>query len=321
MLPEDIKVNFGIPVGTSLLSLARLVRIFMVFNVKNGVISCLVGSGFMLFGTWWLRPDFIESQEKAFVFLLGILTFSIISGVLFTRFVVIPNIPDPPTPTPVITPIPSPIPKFTPNGSDVVSQERQQLRFRSIEADSYQITNFLKRYLQYLDEERIVITQPFSIQAGEVTVGEFRKYVNETNANVGARWKEDKNGTPYPAERPVENVSWQEAANYAKWLSRKTKWDLRLPTLRQWAAACVKYAEEYPNTNGDQPIRLRNEIDHLLGNLREWSAERCKAGSYYLLGENYMTDSTAPNVIGKSNCAKANSRWMGVGVRLVRIDR
>ena len=183
----------------------------------------------------------------------------------------------------------------------------------------------------------IVIEQPFAIQAGEVTVGEFRSYADSLDearrAQLGTWWEQDQDGTPYSDDRPVENISWQEAVAYAEWLSKKTGQNFRLPTVQQWAAACVKYGrEERPvlNRADNQPIStLRGkEIDHLLGNLREWSSDFCRKETdkkgrtysrYRLLGENYMTDPTDSEVIGTGHCAREDEQWAGVGFRLVRI--
>jgi hypothetical protein len=133
----------------------------------------------------------------------------------------------------------------------------------------------------------------------------------------------DRAETPYPDNRPVENVSRQEAVEYAQWLSEKTGWDLRLPTMSQWVAACIKYAEDRPvlTTSTNQPVlKVRGDIDHLLGNLREWSSDICKNGKYRLLGENYMTDISDPDVIGRGYCVAETDKWTGVGFRLVKIE-
>ncbi len=207
---------------------------------------------------------------------------------------------------------------------------QQKLVLQSVPAEEYQFSDYLKRYLGYLETDSIKIDKAFEIQAGEVTVAEFRRYV-ETLDEAGkqtleTRWEKDSEGKLYADNRPVENISWQEAADYAKWLSEKTKWNLQLPTQQQWAAACVKHPDPQPvlGRNDDKPneplvvFRKGRDIDHLLGNLREWSADSCGDGKYSLLGENYMTDPTDPDAVGQANCAK-DGKWAGVGFRLVKI--
>lgn len=200
--------------------------------------------------------------------------------------------------------------------------------FLPVSAGTYAITPYLRRYLQFLDMKAVDIEQPFAIQAREVTVGDFRRYADslseDERAALGTRWLLDSDGKPYPDERPIDNVTWQEAAAYAAWLSAQSGQEFRLPTVAQWAAACVQYAgEERPvvNTNDFQPVStLRGKtIDHLLGNLREWSADPCDAGMYQALGENYMTDLSQPDQLGKRHCIQQNERWNGIGLRLVQI--
>lgn len=209
---------------------------------------------------------------------------------------------------------------------------QQDIPLQPVEAETFQFTDYLNRYLGYLGSDSISITEPFTIQAAEVTVGEFREYVDsldeEAKAAIGDRWAQNSDGVAYPDDRPVENVSWQEANAYAQWLSAKTGWTMQLPTREQWAAACAKYPDPQPvlgrlNTDEEESEPLRvlrkgRDIDHLLGNVREWSADGCGEGQYYVLGENYMTDPTDPEAVGRPNCAK-DSKWAGVGFRLVRM--
>lgn len=192
-------------------------------------------------------------------------------------------------------------------------------------AGTYRISEYLQRYLRFLQVDAIQIDMPFSIQSGEVTVGEFRRYANTLDEvrrqQLGAEWERDQKGVLYQENRPVENITWQEATDYAAWLSQKTGWDLRLPTVYQWAAAGVQYPDVKPilETNDSQPVsQLRNNVDHLFGNLREWSSETCQNGKHRLLGENYMTDVSDPENLGQEYCAK-NEKWSGVGFRLVKI--
>jgi hypothetical protein len=205
--------------------------------------------------------------------------------------------------------------------------------FLPVPAGAYRLNEYLQRYIQYPGlSPSIIIEQPFSIQAGEVTVGEFRRYLEsvdrEGHARVTSSWNQDRERPAFRHDQPVENISWEEANAYAQWLGQQTGWDVRLPTVRQWAAACVKYAEALPvlQTTANRPVaKIRGDIDHLLGNLREWSADACKSDAeteeqYRLLGENYMTDPNAPEVIGKGHCTGAAERWAGVGFRVVRID-
>lgn len=206
----------------------------------------------------------------------------------------------------------------------IINDKEYDLTMLLIPAGEYSIPLHLRHYLRYLGNIPIRIDTPFYIQTDEVTVGEFRRYVEgldeERLKQLGTRWEKDWNGNPYPDNKSVENISWEVASDYARWLSEKTGWDLRLPTLQQWVVAVILYAESRPvlRTEDDvQPmVELQTKSDqpnHLLGNMREWSSDTCQDGRHRLLGENYMTDGDA---VGMENCAK--DEWKGVGFRLVR---
>jgi hypothetical protein len=197
-----------------------------------------------------------------------------------------------------------------------------------VPAGTYTMSAYLQRYIRYLDAEAVDIETPFSIQAGEVTVSDFRRYVASLppaqQDRLGRGWEQSADGTPYPDEQPVEHVSWQDASAYAAWLSQITGWDLRLPTVEQWAAACARYAESRPVliTETNRPLtELQGAIDHLLGNLREWSATACDDGTYRIVGENYMTDNLDPDMIGQGYCIAQDEHWSGVGFRLIKLEQ
>jgi formylglycine-generating enzyme required for sulfatase activity len=105
----------------------------------------------------------------------------------------------------------------------------------------------------------VEITRPFFMGATEVTVGEFRAFIEETNyvpdsqrdqqGGWGYDEKSDRcvgrdptfhwNNTGYPQtdSHPVVNVSWQDCQAYCKWLSAKEKRLIRLPTEAEWEYA------------------------------------------------------------------------------------
>ena len=107
---------------------------------------------------------------------------------------------------------------------------------------------------------RVRLTQPFYLGMHEVTVGQFRRFVADsgyrTDAEKGPQpgafgWDSVRQdvyfhaemswrnvGFPQTDDHPVVCVSWNDAAEFCKWLSRKEGQPYRLPTEAEWEYAC-----------------------------------------------------------------------------------
>jgi hypothetical protein len=122
----------------------------------------------------------------------------------------------------------------------------------------------------------------FSISKFEVTVDEFRKFVDQshylTDAEkqgrsvewrisaahevAGLTWRQDVEGREIPADKPcnypVIRVSWNDAQAYCNWLSRQTGLNYRLPTQGEWqyAATGGKDNEAWSGTGLEQQLGL-----------------------------------------------------------------
>ena len=147
------------------------------------------------------------------------------------------------------------------------------------------------------DDERqhsVQIEKPFAISKYEVTFAEYDRFVEATGQE-----KPDDRGRGR-GNRPVINVSWNDAAAYAEWLSQETGETYRLPTEAEWEyAARARTETAYPwgneigrnnaNCNGcgsqwdnkqTAPVGSFEANDFALhdmtGNVREWTCSEYK---------------------------------------------
>jgi formylglycine-generating enzyme required for sulfatase activity len=108
-------------------------------------------------------------------------------------------------------------------------------------------------------QRRIRLTRPFHLGVHEVTMGQFRAFVEATGYLTDAE-KEKEGATGYRSgeyvdhpdplfnwkytgwlqevDHPVVNVSWNDAKAFCAWLSKKENVTYRLPTEAEWEYAC-----------------------------------------------------------------------------------
>jgi formylglycine-generating enzyme required for sulfatase activity len=90
-------------------------------------------------------------------------------------------------------------------------------------------------------QRQVTITKPFAISAFEISTGEYRRFI-ESTGRPDVDWKmawtwrtvQVPNAPKHPDDFPVSAVSWQDAHDYAAWLSEKTGQHYRLPTEAEW---------------------------------------------------------------------------------------
>jgi formylglycine-generating enzyme required for sulfatase activity len=148
---------------------------------------------------------------------------------------------------------------------------------------------------------RVSITQPFAMGRYEVTVGEFRQFVNAT----GYRTDAEKKGSCYSwssggkyingvnwrspgfsqnDNHPVVCVSWNDAMAYAKWLSQQTGKQYSLPSEAQWeyAARAGTKTARYWGNDADDACGYANVADKKAKQKYSgWTIHNCTDGYVY----------------------------------------
>ncbi len=132
---------------------------------------------------------------------------------------------------------------------------------------------------------RVTIAHPFAMSVYEVSQGEFRQYCRATGRACPSQpWAAD--------DYPVVEVSWNDARDYARWLSQATGQIYRLPTEAEWEyAARAGRTGLYPSGDSlsptdayfsmaetltaparrSQPFNANAwRLLHMVGNVREW---------------------------------------------------
>jgi formylglycine-generating enzyme required for sulfatase activity len=161
-------------------------------------------------------------------------------------------------------------------------------------------------------QRQVQIAQPFALGRSEVTVAEFRRFVEESGYRTEAErdtraqgcsgfiYADPAAGNPGPQavtswrspglaqaqidSHPVLCVSWNDARAYAQWLSKKTGRRYRLPTEAEWeyAARAGSAAARFWGDDPVQACRFANVADQ--SRFQTWSfgqRHECTDGHYF----------------------------------------
>jgi formylglycine-generating enzyme required for sulfatase activity len=142
------------------------------------------------------------------------------------------------------------------------------------------------------EETAHTVTVPDSyVGRYEVTVGQFRKFVDDTGhrtdaekegwawAWTGTKWDKVNGrswrdpGFPQGDRHPVVFVSWNDATAFARWLSQKVGKPYRLPTEAEWeyAARGRSSRRNYWGRETDDACRYANAADQALKKAYGWT--------------------------------------------------
>lgn len=123
---------------------------------------------------------------------------------------------------------------------------------------------------------RVRITKLQGMSAYEITVGQFRRFVEDQGyrteaerdgkgglgfvAGMGQLGQDPRYGWRNPGfaqtdDHPVVNVTWNDAMAFCQWLSRKDGQSYRLPTEAEWEYCC-RAGSSSLYSNGNDPERL-----------------------------------------------------------------
>ena len=152
----------------------------------------------------------------------------------------------------------------------------------------------------------VVIDRPFALSAREVTFGEYVRFAAAATrpAEPPGVWTD---------AHPVVNVSWHDAAAYARWLSIETGQHYRLPTEAEWEYAARAGAAPRAGELPAAPMTAADPVGagaanpwgfhDMPGNVAEWVAD-CVGGDGVQTSDGIVADAACSRV-------RRGSSWVG----------
>jgi formylglycine-generating enzyme required for sulfatase activity len=158
-------------------------------------------------------------------------------------------------------------------------------------------------------QHAVAIRYPFGVGVFEVTVGEFREFVDATQRKIAGctvydgSWHERPDlswsdvGYPQSSTHPVACVSWRDARDYTTWLSHKTSQHYRLASASEWEYAARAGSEASRPWGSDTEAACKSaNVADLSAAQRYpgWKVHPCNDGYVY----SAPVGSFAPNAFG-----------------------
>jgi formylglycine-generating enzyme required for sulfatase activity len=116
------------------------------------------------------------------------------------------------------------------------------------------------QYDKEMPQHEVEISTSFYMGVYPVTVGQFRRFVNETEYKTAAETVGAGNTWRYVGweqtdDHPVVYVTWHDAVKFCQWLRDKEKRTYALPTEAEWEYAC-RAGTQTAYSFGDDPDKL-----------------------------------------------------------------
>jgi formylglycine-generating enzyme required for sulfatase activity len=174
--------------------------------------------------------------------------------------------------------------------------------------------------------QTITFTRPFAVGKFEITRGEFARFVQETNREMGGcnawdgatleyaagkNWREP--GFAQTDSDPVVCVNWQDANAYGQWLAQKSGKSYRLPSEAEWEyAARAGNPRTRPwGDNANEACRYANVADQTAKKSvrggASWFVHECEDGKVYTA----PVGSFQPNAFGLHDMIGNAWEWAG----------
>ena len=158
-------------------------------------------------------------------------------------------------------------------------------------------------------QHAVTIGYPFGVGVYEVTVGEFREFVDATKRKISGctvydgawhgrpdlSWSDV--GYPQSSTHPVACVSWRDARDYTTWLSHKTGQHYRMASASEWeyAARAGSEASRPWGSDTESACKSANVADlSAAQRYPGWKVNQCTDGYIY----SAPVGSFAPNAFG-----------------------